>query len=517
MLKPLLIKLKESLISVLPLTLLIIILSFTPLVDLTAYETWVFILCSVFLILGISLFNLGADQAMQPIGKQIGSTLTKTKNPYIILIVCFILGVLITIAEPDLTILANQVKDAISPSLLIFTIGIGVGLFLVLAVLKIILKVDLTSILILFYMIVFAFVSLLIENGHSELLPLAFDSGGVTTGPITVPFIMALGVGIAKSIGGNNSSENSFGLIALCSVGPILSLIILGLFTKGDITYQLGDYSISENLGRSLLSALLETMKDVSIALSLIVIFFLVIQFVYLHLPRRRLIHIGIGIICTFFGLVIFLTGVKIGFLPIGYKIGTQLASYNKYLVVIFAFIIGLVVVLAEPAIHVLTKQVDDLTNGQVSRKSLLIALSVGMSISLGLSIIRIIFSFSILYYLIPGYLISIALSFFIPKIYTAIAFDSGGVSSGPLTSSFILPFAIGVCWVVHDQSATNILTDAFGIVSLVALTPLISIQSLGFKSILTKRIRSKVRLKKMLGSSDEQIIDFNWGGLWVK
>lgn len=509
MLKQLLEKIKESLISVLPLTLLIVIISLTPLVKITTYELIVFIVSSIFLIVGIALFNLGADLAMQPIGKQVGATLTKTNNPLIILLVCFILGVLITIAEPDLSVLANQVREAINPTLLTITIGVGVGIFLVLAVIKIILKVDLTSMLILFYMIIFAFVALMIENNHQILLPLAFDSGGVTTGPITVPFIMALGVGIAKSIGGNNSSENSFGLIALCSIGPILALIVLCLFTKGEITYECPNYLISDQLGRDILFKLLENMKDVAIALSLIVIFFLVVQFVYLHLPKQKLLQIFIGILNTFFGLVIFLTAVTIGFMPIGYKFGTELVNNNLYVTTIFGFIIGLVFVLAEPAIHVLTHQVDDLTNGEVSRKSLLIALSIGMASSICLSIIRIIFGFSLLYYLVPGYLISIALSFFIPKVYTAIAFDSGGVSSGPLTSSFILPFAIGICYGLHNNSSEFILSDAFGVVSLVAMTPLISIQLLGFKSIMSNRIRSKVRMKKILESSDEQIIDF--------
>lgn len=503
-------KLKESIISVLPISLIVILLSFTSLYDLSTYELLVFILCSVLLIIGISLFNLGADLAMQPMGEKIGSALTKQNKILLILIVSFILGVLITIAEPDLSVLANQVKAIINQNVLLITIGVGVGFFLVISIIKIIYKIELTSIIMFFYLIVFCFVSILIERGNASLLALCFDSGGVTTGPITVPFIMALGVGIAQTIGGKNSSENSFGLIALCSIGPVLAMIILGIASKGNLNYQVPSYEISSNLLNTFGHEFLITMKDVGIALGLICIFFLIIEAIFIKLPKAKLIHIGVGIIYTFFGLVIFLTAANVGFMPIGYHIGNQIAKNNKFIVMIFGFALGLVVVLAEPAIHVLTKQVDDVTNGQISKKPLLIALSLGVGLSILLSIIRIIFNFSILYYVIPGYIISIGLSFFIPRIYTAIAFDSGGVASGPLTSSFILPFAIGICSCLYPGNNDVVLKNAFGVVALVALTPLISIQLLGFKSILTMKIKKKTRMKKILDSDDEKIISFD-------
>ena len=499
-------KLKEALISVLPVSLIVIIFSLTPFFDFTLYEIGVFSVCSILLIIGIGLFNLGADLAMHPMGEQIGSSLTKTRNIPLILIVCFVLGLLITVAEPDLSVLSNQVANLINPTLLIVTIGIGVGLFLVLAIIKIIFKLELSMIIMFFYMAAFATVTILIATGNEGLLPLAFDSGGVTTGPITVPFIMALGVGIALTIGGKNASENSFGLIALCSIGPILSLLILGISITGDITFDIPTYEISQNFMMHLLEELLVTMKEVSLALVLIVVFFLIIQFFYIKLPWKKLLQIFTGILYTFIGLVLFLTAVKVGFMPIGFDIGQQIADKGEIVLIIFAFALGLVVVLAEPAIHVLTVQVDDLTNGSVSRKSLLIALSLGVAISITLSIIRIIFDFSILYYLVPGYLLSIGLSFFVPKIYTAIAFDSGGVASGPLTSSFILPFAIGVCTVLQPD---KVLSDAFGVVSMVAMTPLISIQLLGFRSVLSKNVTRHIRLRKINESVDEKIIDF--------
>ena len=497
-------KIKESLISVLPVTLIVIILNLTPLINLSIREVVAFSISAVFLILGIGFFTLGADIAMTPMGEHVGSGLTKSRNLKLLLLICFALGVLITIAEPDLTVLADQVGS----SLIIVFVGIGVGLFLVLAILKIIFKRDLASMLIYFYMVLFALALLLIavNPDNFKLIPLSFDSGGVTTGPITVPFIMSLGVGIAATIGGKKSSENSFGLVAMCSVGPILAVLILSLINGGDITPpDTNNYLIADNLLLTTIETLGQTTIDVTIALGLVVGFFFIINFFLLKLPNKKLIQIGIGTGFTYIGLIIFLTSVHIGFMPVGFKIGQEIATTSPIIVTIIAFILGLVVVLAEPAVHVLNKQVEDITNGTVSKKSMMIALSIGVGLSICLSVIRIIFGFSILYYLIPGYLLSLGLSFFVPRIYTAIAFDSGGVASGPLTSTFILPFSIGICVAMNG----DILADAFGIVAMVAMTPLITIQLLGFTSLYKKRMVEKLAMRKILDEEDDQIIRF--------
>lgn len=500
-------KIKEALISVLPVTLIVIALNLTPLINLELYEIIVFSISALFLILGIGLFNLGADMAMQPMGEQIGTSLIKTNKLYLIVIVCFVMGLLITIAEPDLSVLGDQVAGLIDKPILVGSIGAGVGLFLVIAILKIIFKKDLSMIIMFFYFLLFAAAALLVDNGKASFLPLSFDSGGVTTGPITVPFLMALGVGIAQAVGGRNANENSFGLIAMCSVGPIIAIILLGIINNGSIDYTDPNYMVSANLGNDILHSLIHVAGSVALALGLITLFFLIIQAIFIKLPKQRLIQIFIGIAYTFVGLVIFLTSVEIGFMPIGYKMGKMLAENNPVLIAIFGFILGMVVVLAEPAVHVLTKQVEDITTGGVSKRAMLLALSIGVGISICLSMIRLIFDFSILYYIIPGYFISLGLSFFVPKLYTAIAFDSGGVASGPLTSTFILPFAIGACLTLHGEAA--IMQDAFGIVAMVAMTPLITIQLLGFKSILTKKVIEKNRMKRILDADDEQIINF--------
>lgn len=505
--KALFYKLKEALTSVLPVGIIVLILSLTPLVTLTGREMTVFGISAFLLIVGIAMFNLGADLAMTPMGKFIGEGLTKSKKASILLIVSFLMGLLITVAEPDLSVLAGQVKSIMNGSLLIVTVGAGVGLFLLVAVLKIISRADLTSLLLYFYMVIFTVAALIFSSGKGDLLPLSFDSGGVTTGPITVPFIMALGVGIALTVGGRHANENSFGLIALCSIGPVIAVLLLSLFSKGSLTYNIPDYSMDSVLEAGVGGVLWETMIDVGKSLLLIILFFLILQAAILKLPGKQLISIAIGLLFTFLGLVIFLAAVAIGFMPIGYKIGIQLAAFDKTLLTVICFIIGFVVVMAEPAVHVLNQQVEEITNGEVSRRQMMTALSIGVGVSIGLSIIRIIFNFSLLYYLIPGYLLSLGLSFFVPKLYTAIAFDSGGVASGPLTSSFILPMAIGACIALNGEA--EVLSLAFGIVSMVALTPLITIQTLGFRAVMSQKARSKAAMRRILASDDEQIIYF--------
>ncbi len=498
-------KLKESFISVLPVALIVVILNFTPFINLSLVELGYFLVSAVFLIVGIALFNLGADLAMTPMGENVGSGLAKSGKLSLLLIVCLLMGVLITIAEPDLSVLASQVEGFINGTLLIVFVGIGVGIFLVLAIIRIVTKQRLNTLLMFFYMILFALTALVVINENTGFLALAFDSGGVTTGPITVPFIMALGVGVAATLGGKNASDSSFGLIAMCSIGPILAVMALGMTASGNIDYQVPTYDIL-SLDK-IPHLLLETAGEVGLALALIVVFFTVIQIFFLKLPKRKIVQIVVGIVYTFLGLVVFLSAVTVGFMPIGYKMGVQLAASSPVLLVIVGFILGLVVVLAEPAVHVLKHQVEHVTDGTVSQKSMVIALCVGVGISILLSMLRIIFHFNILYYLIPGYFLSLGLSFFVPKLYTAIAFDSGGVASGPLTSTFILPFAIGAC--VALQGDESVLSDAFGIVAMVAMTPLITIQLLGFRAVITQRAKERIAMKRILQAGDEQIINF--------
>ena len=502
-------KLWEATVSILPIALMVLLISFTPLAELSDRELGVFLLSSLLLILGIGLFNLGADLAMTPMGEHTGEGLTKSNRPALLLWASFILGLLITVAEPDLAVLAGQVRAVLDGTLLVFTVGVGVGLFLLLAVLKILFRKDLSSLLLFFYLLLFALAALLLETGRGGFLPMAFDSGGVTTGPITVPFIMALGVGIAMTVGGRDAHSNSFGLIALCSVGPVLAVLLLSLAARGEMQYALPDYSLDAHLGPALWHTLLEVMAEVGRSLLLIALVFGLLQVTVLRLPRRKLLQLAVGALYTFLGLVIFLTAVTVGFMPVGFRLGLQLAEGNQTALVILGFVIGMVVVLAEPAVHVLNLQVEEITAGEVTKRQMMLALSVGVGVSIGLSMLRILLGFSLLYYLIPGYLISLGLSFFVPRLYTAIAFDSGGVASGPLTSSFILPMAIGACVTLRGEQ--EVLSSAFGIVSMVAMTPLITIQALGFRAVLAAHVRRRRAMRRILSADDAQIIYFEY------
>jgi len=508
-LKELRAKIEEALISALPITAIVYLMAIVPYFDfnMSVSELITFSIGAVLLIVGIGLFNLGADIAMTPMGSHVGSGLSRQKKLTLLLSVCFVLGMLITIAEPDLQVLANQVSAVMNGTVLVYTVGMGVGAFLVVSILKIVFKKSLSHILMLFYMLMFALALVLVISGNESLLPVAFDSGGVTTGPITVPFIMALGVGISNVLGDRRSKENSFGLVALCSVGPILAVLVLGIFSRSKMRYDIPDYTVSSDILGSFLHTAAHTCEEVALALGMIVVFFLICQVLFLKLPMKRLARIAIGVVFTYVGLVMFLTGVNVGFMPIGYKMGHALAQGSEVFLIGFGLVVGVLVVLAEPAIHVLNAQVEDVTGGLVSKKSMLTGLCIGVGAAITLSMVRIIFDFSLVYYIVPGYFISLALSLFVPPVYTAIAFDSGGVASGPMTSGFILPFAIGVC--VSLQGAEAVLRDAFGVVALVAMAPLITIQLLGFRGIVAEKINERRAMKRILDADDQQIINF--------
>ena len=500
-------KIWEALRSALPITLIVYLISLLPWFSFSQAELIGFTAGAVLLIVGIGLFNMGADLAMIPMGTHVGAGLSRQKKLSLLLIVCFVMGLLITIAEPDLQVLAKQVASVMNGTALIVTVGVGVGLFLIVSILRIVFQRRLAMILMLFYMLMFAVALLMSANGNLALMPMAFDSGGVTTGPITVPFIMALCVGISGVLGDRHSQQNSFGMVALCSVGPVLAVLLLGTFSRSELTYTVPNFAVDNDVFGAFLHTAIHTCKEVGMALGMIVLFFLVCQIIFLKLPKRQLVRIGMGVVLTFIGLVLFLTGVNVGFMPIGYKLGVALAGMNRYLIVGLGLVMGILVVLAEPAIHVLNQQVEEVTGGYITKKAMLTGLCIGVGGAIALSLVRIIFDFPLAYYIVPGYFISLALSLFVPPVYTAIAFDSGGVASGPMTSGFILPFAIGACIGLHGESA--VLRDAFGVVAMVAMAPLITIQFLGFRAIINNRIQHKLAMKRILGADDQQIINF--------
>lgn len=467
-------KIKESLSSVLPVTGIVILIHLL-LSPMPGGTFALFLIGAVLLVLGMGLFTLGADLSMMPMGERVGAHLTKSKKLSILIPVCFLIGALITIAEPDLTVLAGQVPT-VPDAVLILTVAVGVGLFLVLALLRIIFRKSLQLLLFVFYGLVFVLAAFTPE----EFLAAAFDSGGVTTGPITVPFIMALGIGVAAVRGGNSAQDDSFGLVTMCSIGPVLSMLLLGMFynagTGGHTSVEAHNPSGIGEILALFGEAIPEYLADVALALLPVVLFFLVFQILFLRLSRKRLLKMGVGLLYTFVGLVLFLTGVNVGFLPAGYALGSRLGATAAGWIIPIGMAMGFFVVMAEPAVHVLNKQVEEITVGAISQRAMLLSLSVGVAVSIGIAMLRVVAGVSIWYFLLGGYAVALGLSFFVPKIFTAVAFDSGGVASGPMTAAFMLPFAMGAC----DALGGNILTDAFGLVAMVAMTPLITIQLLG-------------------------------------
>ncbi len=497
-------KLKESLASVLPITGIVFLLCFT-VVPVPTDILMAFVVGAVLLILGMGLFTLGTDLAMTPIGEQVGAAITKSRKIWFIVLICFVVGMIITIAEPDLQVLAGQVPN-IPNLVIILTVAVGVGIFLVIALLRIVFRIKLTYLLIGFYVLVFV----LAQFVPSEFLAVAFDSGGVTTGPMTVPFIMALGVGAAAIRTDREAENDTFGLVALCSIGPILSVLILGLIFRPEAAESaytpvvIPAFENSRELWRYFSSSFPEYLKEVLLALLPILLFFALFQVTVIRLKRGPLIRIGIGLVYTFVGLVLFLTGVNVGFMPVGNYIGSQLGGLGYHWIIIpIGMVIGYFIVAAEPAVHVLNKQVYELTSGAIPPKALSTSLSIGVSASVGLAMLRIVLDIPILAFLLPGYLIAIVLSFFVPPIFTAIAFDSGGVASGPMTATFLLPLAMGACAAMGG----NIVENAFGIVAMVAMTPLITIQLLGVVfSIREKKQRTEQSAEK--APTEENLIE---------
>ncbi|GMO48446.1 MAG: DUF1538 domain-containing protein [Termitinemataceae bacterium] len=497
-------KISEAFSSVLPVTVIVLIASII-FVPMSAGIIVMFIVGAALLVVGMGFFTLGADMAMMPMGEGIGAQLTKGKSVLLALGIGFLMGVIITIAEPDLMVLALQLEKSLETKseavfgvqglgiwILILTVGLGVGIFMVIAILRIIIGVPMRFLLILFYGITFAMGFYMVKNGNSAFVPVSFDSGGVTTGPITVPFMLAMCVGFASLRGDKDEKSDSFGFVALCSIGPIMAVMALGVLLQiTDVPPNSLDRekiaAIALYTDRDVVDAFVEvfpdTIKKVGQALGAILVFFFIFQITTRRFGRHQIGKILVGLVYTFIGLVVFLTGVDVGFIPVGSLFGSELGASpiidwipfeSKYLLIPLAMIIGYFIVSAEPAVHVLNKQVEDVSQGAVTQKVMFKALAIGMSVALGIAMARILFNISILYILVPGYVFALVLTFIVPPIFTGIAFDAGGVCSGPMTSTFLLPFAIGAC------ATAGRMEDAFGIVAMVAMTPLVVVQLLG-------------------------------------
>lgn len=516
-------KFKETLYSVLPIMAIVFVLGIT-VAPLGSELISRFLIGGVLLTLGLTIFLIGVDIGILPIGERSGAALTAKRSLPLLLGVSFLIGVMVTIAEPDVQVLADQIKG-VSPSVnkwaLILMIAAGIGLFVVIGLLRTMLSLKLKYILIASYVAVFVLAFLC----PAEFQGVAFDSGGATTGPMTVPFIMALGVGVAavRSKGQthaegakkdeSSSSDDSFGLTGIASVGPVAAVCLYGIILKyffgADDSLQ-NTSSIVQNADTSSEAAELATtgfavfleelpsvLKEVSMALLPLVVMFAAFQIFLLKMPPVQIRRMAKGLLYSYIGLVLFLVGVNGGFMPAGKSLGQILgsgASVSGGLWILLlcgtGILFGAIVVCAEPAVWVLTEQVETITGGTIKRKVMLAALSSGVAVSIGISMLRVLYSFSLWYILIPGYALALLLTFVTPPLFTGIAFDSGGVASGPMTSTFILSFTLGA----SAACGGNPVTDGFGVIALVAMTPLIAIQILGiiFKFKQEKSLRQQ-------------------------
>lgn len=492
----------ESVSAVLPITMIVLLLSIF-VVPMETGTIAMFLVGAFMLIIGMAFFQLGAEMSMTPLGEGVGFQIMKTRKLPVLVLVCLVMGVIITIAEPDLQVLANQVPS-IPNNTLIWTVALGVGIFLVIAVLRIIFKLSLAAMLCFFYIVLF----LLSFVAPGDFIAVAFDSGGVTTGPMTVPFIMAIGVGLSATRSDKNGSSDSFGLVSFCSIGPIAMVLLLGIFYHPTgASYnatQIPDVVTMQDVVKQFVHMLPDYGKEVISSILPVLGVFLLFQLISRRYHRNQMIKMLMGFLYTIIGLILFLTGVNVGFAPVGSLLGSNLAAQPwKWALIPIGALIGYYIVKAEPAVQVLNKQVEDITNGSISRGAMNLCLSIGVSASVALAMLRVLTGMNIYFLLIPGYIIALVLTKFVPKVFVGIAFDSGGVASGPMTSTFLLPLAMGACTAVGG----NVVTDAFGVVAMVAMAPLIAIQIMGaLYNVRQKRTVSAAVI--MADIDDNMIID---------
>lgn len=458
---------------------MILHLTFVPLSTPTFIR---FLIGSLFILIGLTLFLIGVDKGITPLGTNIGEAITKTKKLWVILLTGLILGVFITLAEPGLIVFANQVEHVSSGMLtmwsLLIVVSIGIALLLAFGLYRILYHIDLNKVLTVLYLLIFVFALFT----QPEFIIISFDASGATTGVLAVPFIMALAVGISHLK--KNTAENeedSFGIIAIVSAGAILSVLVLSNFRPSvDFIRNLEPTTLEKTgILTYYVSIALQIFIDTLLAMFPIFLSFLFFQFFLFKMNVWQFIKIFRGFVYAFLGLFIFLLGVNGGFMEVGTLIGNVLATdYHLILILLLAFILGITTIFAEPAVHVLTHQIEDVTSGYVSRRLVLYTLAFGVGIAISLSALRIFLEpLQIWHYLIPGYIIALTLSYIVPNIFVGIAFDAGGVATGPMTATFILAFIQGAA---HATDGADIILDGFGMIAMVALMPIITLQLLG-------------------------------------
>ena len=513
----------SSSLSIMPMIVIILVLHFSRLAPIAtkgdSSNVWLLIVGMFVLISGLALFQIGASSSLTKVGEYMGASLSKQKKIFVVILFTFALGLLITCAEPSILIVSKQITVFKNPALnmliLVGGIALGVGIFVVIGVLRIIYHKPLKLWYIFFYCLTFMLICLIaLDPNKRILLPFIFDAGGVTTGSATVPFILAMGAGVATVRGGKNATNDSFGLVGVASVGPIISTAIV-LLAKANVPPYVIAPSENISIFMRFVNALipshnsLGSLIEVVIALAPILVIFAIYNFLYLKMPKKNILKLLVGFVFTYFGLVLFLCAASAAMTPIGRVVGFELASQKDVLIILICFAIGLVTILCEPAVHVLTKQMEAISDGRIKKTTVLFALSIGVGFAIALAALRALFDFSILYIVVPGYAISLFLSFLCPDIYTAMAFDSGGTASGPMAASFVLPMILGIVNSRYNHSSDKLYDLGFGVVALIAMTPIIAIQILGVvEKIKSDKAYSLMR-KHVYSIEDAQIINF--------
>lgn len=471
-------KTKEVTKTLMPVVILVLIICFT-IVDVETDVILRFIVGSILLLIGLTIFLWGVDLAMNPIGEHMSKEVATSKSPIKLAILCFLLGFLITVAEPDLLILGNQVEGAsgatLDSAIIVYMVSIGVGVMISLGVFRLLRDKPLNKFMTITYGIIFVLAIFVSE----EFLAIAFDASGATTGALTTPFVLALSLGLSNVKGGKNSEENSFGLVGIMSAGPILAVMLISIISgQKNIQGDAADYIIKEGVIGPILDAIPHIFIESLIALLPISVLFFIYNFGKFKLKKAELGGILKGLTFTLLGLVIFLTAVNSGFMDMGRVLGMEIAKMNTWLLIGIGFALGLIVVLVEPAVHVLGEQIEEVTGGHVPIKLIRTTLSIGVGTAIALSMVRIIIpEVKLWYFLLPGFLIAILLSFKSDPVFVGIAYDAGGVASGPMTATFVLAFAQGAATSIETA---NVLVDGFGVIAMVAMAPVLSIMILG-------------------------------------
>ena len=493
-------KCKESAVSILPFFLIIsaLYLIFLP------FNIWAMLtilISTLMMIVGMALFGIGVDMSTMKMGGYVGSNLSKSRRLTLMLVLSFFLGFVVTIAEPDLMVLAEQVPGISSKWIIIITVSLGTGIFLLLSTIRTIFRLNIKTMLIISY----AIALILAVIAPIRFVPLSYDAVGVTTGAVSVPFIMAFGLGICAVRSGKNNQEDGFGLVALASIGPVIAVLIVSLFIRSNesvVSETAEMISTAGGMGASILMSILTYLKEVFIVIIPIFLFFIVYNIFVLKLPKVVIARIFVGIMYCYIGLTLFLTGVTSRYLPTATMLGATIANGYEWALAPISLIVGFFLVFAEPAVHVLNKQVEDITDGVISRKTMLISISIGVSVAMLLVVMRAILHINFLWIIAPLTLIMIVLCIFAPNLFVSIAFDSGGVAAGSLSASFVLPFVVGIC----QTLAIDGMEYAFGTIAIIAIMPTIVIEIMGIRYAY---IVAKSKPKKRRAHSEVTIIDF--------